>query len=291
MIFNQSGPGTTTAARPQVTPGGIGNQRSAAKRLVAAFAARAGAPAFTAFTNRAAIARSLELRIDNPSLIHQQQANLCGPAAFVFEMATRDPETYARFVIELYEQGRATIHRFVIEPSEALLRYALPPASASLTPPDPVDWIALASIRNARGSFVFWDTYDNVEDAASGITMPSHLTSWLQDVGYQHVSDETSTVGLVPGDAERSLTAALAAHGRGVRIFFLIHAALFNSSGLRRQKGKSFGTFPNHWVLLESGALTPSTLSLRVWTWGTTITINDRAGFLSHYFGYIAAQY
>lgn len=279
------------ATSPQVTTGGIGNQRSAAKRLVAAFAARAGAPAFTAFTNRAAIARSLDQRIDYPSAINQQQANLCGPAAFVFEMATRDPETYARFVIELYEQGRATIRRFVIAPSEALLRYALPPASATFSPPDPVDWIALASIRNARGSFVFWDTYDNVEDAASGITMPSHLTSWLTDVGYQQVSDETSTLGLLPGEAERSLTAALAAHGRGDRIFLLIHAALFDSSGLRRQKGKSFGTFPNHWVLLESGALTPTTLNVRVWTWGTTMTISDRRGFFAHYYGYIAARY
>lgn len=256
---------------------------------------RTAAAAFS-HISRSDLAAGLEVRIEEPTLIDQASANLCGPAAFVYDMAAHSRVIYVNFVIDLYENGKATLGNFVIEPSDVLKQYQLPSRlKGGGKVPDPADWIPMASIRNAKGSFVFWDRYDNVEDAASGITTPGNLRTWLDEVGYQKVVEKTSVAGLSRSDAKKSLAEAVAKTAEGYKVFLLIRSTLLE--GEEKQKKKSLGTFPNHWVVLESGFVAETSVSLTVYSWGGKRKIPPSGSgwgiddVAARYYGFIAAQY
>ena len=87
-----------------------------AKDLVNNFAARTGTGVWL-HIDRADLAQGLRARIDNPDLINQGQASLCGPADFFHDLAIDDPVTYARAAIELYETGATNVGTQKIRPS------------------------------------------------------------------------------------------------------------------------------------------------------------------------------
>jgi hypothetical protein len=273
----------------------MGDGKQAAKELVVEFRARTAQAAFVN-VSRQELASGLALRIDNPLLINQGSANLCGPASFVYTLDRSDPLAYTNFVIDLYERGRAEIGEFVVEPSEDLKKYQLPKnTDGTGFIVHPADWVPMASIRNSKGSVVFWDSYDDVKDAASGITMPSNLTDWLEEVGYSTVIDKTSVIGLSRDAAESRLRDAVAKLGENYKVFLLIKASLLG--GDTKKKKKSGGTFPNHWVVLEFGSVTDVSVSLEVYSWGGRMkvppagsgwTVDD---VLARYYGYVAAKY
>ena len=90
-----------------------------AKDLVNNFAARTGTGVWL-HIDRADLAQGLRARIDNPDLINQEQASLCGPADFFHDQASDDPVTYARAAIELYETGATNVGTQKIRPSHDL---------------------------------------------------------------------------------------------------------------------------------------------------------------------------
>jgi hypothetical protein len=89
------------------------------------------------------------MRIAYRSSVDQNQTNLCGPAATLFNVLTDRPGAYARFAIDMYERGEAKMVDLSIKPEADLLSYALPSGQI-----DPVDWLTLASMRNSNDWFI-----------------------------------------------------------------------------------------------------------------------------------------
>lgn len=268
-----------------------------AEQLVNDFGTRTSKAAFLTM-DRQKVADGLKVRVRNPAAINQGGANLCGPAALVYSMALRDRATYAKFVIDLYEHGEARLGKFVIKPSEDLKKY---------DPPDErihdADWIPMASIRNSKGSFILIDQYDHIDDEGAGITVPSDLRKWLEEVGYQKVMDRTSLLGMSFKEGKKSLEEAILKALMGYQVFLLIRAEMLTEEGsstIRAKKAsvkkRSFG-FPNHWVVLHAGVMTEQWVSLAVYTWGglanippagTSRTLSE---VLAGYYGFVAAMY
>jgi hypothetical protein len=78
--------------------------------IIQKFATRTGPSAFPNLGfSRTIFAKDLMNRINSSSLVDQQVTSLCGPAAFLFSVLKKDPEVFAKYVIDLYETGRARI--------------------------------------------------------------------------------------------------------------------------------------------------------------------------------------
>ena len=251
-----------------------------AKALVAAFAARTGPGAFIHIV-RADVASGLTARVDRPSLINQAGSSLCGPSSLLFNLATRDPVTYVKFIIGLYERGDARIGQLEVKPGKDLKGYD--PAGKIA----PADWIGLASLRDSENWFY---DYQSVDDEFAGITLPSHLEGWFKKIGFSKVINETN---LVFGKAEGSIVAADRLYKDNYWVCLFINANLLSAA----DQGSGSAT-PDHWVVLQSDVtITAGNIAFDVYTWGdghrhvpSTPPLSV-ASFSRNYYGYVAAKY
>ena len=156
-----------------------------ALRLIDDFKNRRGRSGWFYSIPRDQVAAGLAVRIKDPSRIDQGAANLCGPAALLFNLAQDRPEMYARFAIDLFENGQARLKNLLISPG-ADLRRAVPPSGTI----DMADWITLASIRDSENWFGF--SYCDTDQAASAITWPNELEKWFKSIGYTQVVNKAS---------------------------------------------------------------------------------------------------
>lgn len=255
--------------------------KTKAKEAVKKFKAGKGKGAFTNIS-RSDVARSLLTRIDKPGLINQGGASLCGPAALVYNLATRDPLKYVNFVISLFENGRGTIGKLQVKAGNDLRSYTPPKNNM-----DPADWIALASIRDSENWFF---DYQAVQDTAAGITMPGTLKDWYKKAGYKKVVDETNVYF---NKDETNLRKASNLHKKGWKISLFI-----NTDMLYKKTQSDASTFPNHWVVLTSPiTASAKSVSFKIYTWGNpnrsvpqtgTLSMRD---FLDNYYGFVGCKY
>jgi hypothetical protein len=126
------------------------------------------------------------LRIAKPGLLQQGGASLCGPAAFLFSLLRDRPGQYARFAIDLYEKGAATMDNRSIEPSSAVRQYS--PPSRKI---DPVDWLTMASLRDSDN---WWFNYDTADRTFSGATTPMEMVWWFTRARYSDVREDANFV-------------------------------------------------------------------------------------------------
>src|SRR3954453_12655762 len=104
----------------------------AAIALVQKFATRTGPAAFSHLPGgRADFAMDLMDHINSPSLIHQRSSSLCGPACFLYALLQKTPETYAQFVIDLYEKGQAKIGGLEVKPKSDCKAFSVPAGGSS----------------------------------------------------------------------------------------------------------------------------------------------------------------
>ncbi|HYF09899.1 MAG TPA: hypothetical protein VD970_19955 [Acetobacteraceae bacterium] len=99
------------------------------------------------------VALGLFSRVEDPDLIHQQESSLCGPAAFLKAVAEDMPDVYARYVINLFKTGRGRIGTLDVKPSADCRRGYYKGARIA-----PVDWIALASLRDSENLVLDYDS-------------------------------------------------------------------------------------------------------------------------------------
>jgi hypothetical protein len=261
--------------------------------------------------NRIAVAQQLRNRLNMPSSINQRGASLCGPAAFLYCVAVRKPVEYVKYIIDLFESGKASIGALTVEPSARCKAYS--PGAGAI---DTADWIGLASLRDSENTIL---TYGAESDKAAGVTTPGTMKSWFASAGFGQLVDDTSLIGDEP------LSTLLQAHhhrDNGAMTCLFIGAKILSGSHRVpkpewKGKGKmklSGNAFPDHWVVLNSqiyvgtqpattllarGAnvdadesLHAEKLKLEVYTWGTerwslpSVTVEE---FLDYFYGYVAA--
>ncbi len=246
--------------------------------LINTFANATGAGAFPNI-RRADVVTGLNARVAQPWTQNQRTSSLCGPSAFLYCLLYDHTEIYVRYVIDLYNTGKAKIGSLDIKPSDKCRRYN--PTSIA-----PVDWIALASLRDSENS-VF--DYSSVDDTASGITMPHSMAAWFNAAGYSHVENVTN-VFFTKGRSDVDKVHHYATQGRRVCLF--VNAAVVDYQ--KQDLGRTFS--PNHWVvLLQQGApVANDKVKIKIYSWGDErqvplATDMPVKGFCHGFYGYVSA--
>jgi len=246
--------------------------------LVDAFARGGHATGF-ARIKRADVVAGLRERIPTPKKVDQFKASLCGPAAFFYCLLEEHPELYAQYVIDLYTSGEARIKSLHVKPSSGCRAYAPPPTKIH-----PVDWIALASLRDSENSLF---DYSSADDTAAGITMPHTLADWFRKAGFAGVRNNTNSYFL-KGRREIEECARDFDANRRVCLFI-------NMQMLEMFTQSEHSWTANHWVVLtKRPRMANGAIQFAVYSWGDFHDIPKTGaypidGFHKNFYGYVSA--
>ncbi len=257
------------------------NKKRLAYDKIDKFAKRTGPGAFKQIS-RSDVAKTLRMRVADPSKIDQGASSLCGPASLVFSFANSEPDQFADYVINLYENGQARLGKIDVIPGTDLKNYRC--ASDSAT-----DWIATASLRDSENWFFDYQSTDN---EFAGITMPHELTCWFENIGFTEVINETNIY--FDNDEDNFRKAGLLYEEDYWVCLFVNANLLYNDETMFQHS-----TTPDHWIVLTSPISIDSNdrVKFKVFTWGeghravppgeATIAIKD---VLENYYGFVAAR-
>jgi hypothetical protein len=120
---------------------------------------------------RLAFVDALDKRRAEPWRINQRGANLCGPACFMLSIAKEDPDEYGKFVLGLAMHGEGKIGGLTARPENAGKVELFGKIA-------PVDWVALAGIRDDSGSQM-----TSVGTGIGGMTLGAPLKRWFDETG------------------------------------------------------------------------------------------------------------
>jgi hypothetical protein len=253
-------------------------QRAAAD-LILYFMRRMGQKYFP-HLDRDQVGIDLLIRVSNPNILNQQGAGICGPIGFLYGLAFDSPDDYARFAVELYENGKAKLGDLTIDPSSDCRDYAPPP------PMSPADWLTGASLRDSEN---FWFNFSSVGDDDGG-TRLREMASWFKSAGYTDVHyQDNNFYNLKRAD----IGTVNRYYSDGYRIVLRVNAKLLHKETQNEKSSKG-----NHIVILRSPILMSSnSISLKIYTWGQVMkpipapnTQMSPEGFLEHWYGYVVAQ-
>ncbi len=224
----------------------------------------------------------------------------------MFCLAKTSPYVYARYVIDLAETGEAMLGALHIKPGNSCRNAQLGSSIAA------VDWIALASLRDASNTVLAMADPDS---STAGITGSATMAAWFQHCGlFSSVSNQAQ---YAPASLER-LLAADRYVGLGHFVCLLIRAAIVERVGgevpmnkLGHGTPKTLLGTPDHWVVVQSPlrlgpccynpahppsaeALLQARLTFDIYSWGMT-TLNNRVSdlrvrqFLPYFYGFVSA--
>jgi len=251
-----------------------------------------------AFPNipRQAVAQSLLRRIDAPEAINQGMTYTCGPAAFMYTFAKHDPAGYAKFVIDLYERGEASIGARRVAPSTSFRFDKMDELAGSAA-----DWIALGSLRDSENWFFefhtrelpffnaatnstsMWFTWENVR----GGTNPGEIKSWFKALGYTRVVDKSD--GFFTSSLE-NLHESDDRHRNGEKVCLVICANILEA---KTRQVAAAGGRGDHFIVLASPIEFVPGVQFRLFTWGGFRKLSFRLTaeeFLNSYYGFVAAR-
>jgi len=247
-----------------------------AESLISSFQSGTGGGHYPRIS-RAELALGLNQRIADPDTMFQGTSSLCGPTSLFHCLIRDDPEAYVKYVIDLYTNGWARVGRLEVRPGADC-------RNASPTGVPPVDWVALASLRDSDNTLF---DYQSAKNEVAGITMPHSLTDWFRAVGYSQVLNNTN-VFITKGEEEILAMARLLSQGYKVCMF--VNANIVQNS----TAGGGFFTIPNHWVELIrlQGIHNDRVTGAILWTWQRRYSLpSPTVGqFSGNFFGYVAAR-
>jgi len=202
-----------------------------AQQLISSFKSASGPPTSPHYPNiaRFRVAHELGKTINNSGEIHQVHSSLCGPAAFFFSLAETKPDVYVSIVIDLYNNGQASLGKIKLRSSDEARQYRPTYIRHS-------DWMILTSIK---------PKYDHPNEQFDGITLPGRLKKWFKDAGYSTVEEITNIF------SNKGIQTLLNAHHdrkSGYVVCLFVDADVFNVTS--KKTGPS--SIPNHWVVLNS---------------------------------------
>jgi Putative peptidoglycan binding domain len=245
--------------------------------------------------SRQEVANRLLTLINNPDLVNQGANGLCGEAAFFNVWLWEDPLAVARFGVQLFNSGAASIgvdEWIRTRPSlrsqnfnKVVLQMPGFPHAADWS----AEWMLMSALRDASNWVISYDGTPSDEWGAGSSNR--EVTHWLRATGlFGKVSCETgNALKLNPGND------------------IILVACDSHMLGNPSHPG---GPEDDHWLVLRSAIIGEdnATVNFRFWCWGEPIQwVNDRRAdqtrvgtplpgplsksqFLNEYFGYIRAQ-
>ncbi|MDY6833777.1 MAG: hypothetical protein SVY53_03135 [Chloroflexota bacterium] len=194
--------------------------------------------------------------------VRQETYPLCGPAAIVFELVSRQPARYVQMCQELYETGSIGEVNEVISASSTLRHSAKPDAISA------ADWMIMATLRDDANEW--FDIDDNSGDFVMGLTTVGEMEEWTtQILGYGNV-DYESTYWWGEFDALRKAERVRASGGVA---FLMVHSNMLQQPSAIDENSY----YPNHWVsfLGNSRVLgNAGPVQFDCYTWGKKLHVN-----------------
>jgi hypothetical protein len=222
----------------------------------------------------------LMLRVANPNIINQRNADLCGPVSFLYGLAFDSPAAYARFGIDMFEKGTARIGRIDVKPSNDCRNYY------PEWPMSHGEWVTAASLRDSEN---FLLDYDSAEGWGATSTN-GEVARWFSKAGYTDVHADNN---LFTSRKESEINVINRFYNAGYRVVLRINSKLLKA---KEQFDSSWRG--NHLCVLRSPiTFTGQEVRLSVYTWGVGQwnipapgTKISPSGFLEHWYGYVAAK-
>lgn len=245
--------------------------------------AASGAPGVWPGIPKAELIADVRNTVANPYNVDQQKTPLCGPAAIVFELVSRNPMYFVSICRQLFEAGQfTTLSGRVVRPSDTLK------SSRSPRPVSAADWLVQATLRDAENAI--FPVEPTSGPIAMGITTPWEMKGWTGELlGFSDVKFEST---LFYGEFE-AMRKAQEARAAGGVAFLLIHGALLDNPA-------PFVGHPNHWIsFLGNLIITPGTwwrwdsgqISFDCYSWGRRHSVNAREGkFEDYFFGVVTGR-
>jgi len=126
----------------------------------------------------------LRKRVKDPVTQDQGAASLCCPASFFYCVLNYKPELYVQYVIDLFTTGKARIGSLEVKPGAACRAYH--PVKGKI---EPVDWVALASLRDSYNAIL---DVASVDDDVAARTREGEVSKWFRQIGYAGVREESN---------------------------------------------------------------------------------------------------
>lgn len=169
-------------------------------------------------------------RTEDPYLVNQDGTPLCGPAAIVFELVSRQPSRYVEICQELYETGQFRSRTKEVKPSDTLLHSISHPGLAV------ADWMVMATLRDTENAL--FPVEASSGQFVMGISTPWEMKGWTFEIlGFDKVEYE-STYTYGEFDAMRK---AEGVRNRGGVALLMINSAMLGGSAPTI-------AIPEHWV-------------------------------------------
>jgi hypothetical protein len=209
----------------------------------------ATSPRFTG-VDKDEVAKHLQLTIQQPHLINQEDMAWCGPNDVLMVIARNDPEEYARYVMGLYATGSSRLGAMEVAAGAGVKSGVKPDSSTHDLAG--ADWMALGSLRDAGNWFL-----SATDEAHFGhATFPGDVKSWFGKYG-------------VPGDkilqrggfiARTDADDLLWANGlfnAGWNVLLWVHVWTLAGQGGTPEQIPLFDIAKTHWVVMD-GTFAPN---------------------------------
>jgi hypothetical protein len=204
------------------------------------------------------VAHHLEVTIEEPHLINQDEMNWCGPNDFLMIIARNDPAAYAAYVTGLYTSGRSMIGAMEVKPGAAVKG-----EWESGKVAEPADWMALGSLRDA-GNW-FWSATDETIGFA---TFPGDIKGWFAQYGVPK-DKIIQRGGFIARTDANDLREANTLFGSGWNVLLWMHVFTVRWGGHDPKEITMFDIQKTHWVVMDSPfTQTGDRWESQVNTWG-----------------------
>jgi hypothetical protein len=235
------------------------------------------------------------MRLGYPGLLRQGGANLCGPAAMLFNVLHDHPATYAQYAIDLYERGESKLNRLTVKPMGVIRR------SYDASRIDAVDWLTMASLRSSEN----WYLADALDDPTGngllgtpreglfGATTQMEMAWWFDQSGYHDIREDANIARHQRDTSNMDEASRL--FDAGYRVCLLIDGQMVETS--TQSESGSMILMDRHWIVLRSRIdRSGGNVKMHIFTWGEgyrevpasgTLPLDD---FMMNYYGYVAAM-
>lgn len=224
--------------------------------------------------------------VKDPFQINQNYTPFCGPASITFDLVSKQPIQYVRFIKQIYEKGQfKTKDGKIIKAGRKLLESQIP---IEITP---ADWVFMGTLRDDKNLFANvkssggWDNPSGI----AGMTGVPAMISWTKHVlGYRKSKYKSAAVF---GDVKQ-LKKVSSIVNRGGAGFLLIHSGLVGGK-VPKWDGPQF---PNHWIVYLGNLKlnkrnNVDAVQFDTYTWGSTVHIKtSKDNFRQFYLGAVVGE-
>jgi hypothetical protein len=230
---------------------------------------------------RKMIALQLIVRIADVKYIDQEKHPLCGPVSFMQGIARRNPDDYAKFVIDLATTRKGTINNLNVKVRSRSGILGKHPHRARIKE---ADYIALASLRNDTSTFPYRAPWTN--RVLQGATSAHAVVQWMKDAGYTNVQDHSHAMwrmagvllkehreAVASGRMQRNLKKMKDHLSQGDTVFMVAAGNLAHSAlGESDRSAWYLTAFGGHFMLVRDMSIGDDGVRFDLVSWGKTTT-------------------